>query len=72
MSLDHLEWRYLHGGEATHALSYSAAAIGRCGIGPDPLGAHPDWYGTGNQAEYERAAQLPRCRRCLQLLGATS
>ena len=29
------------------------------------------WLGTGSQAEYERAAALPLCKRCDRSLGVT-
>lgn len=62
------EWRYLRSGKRTHAL---VPPVGRecaeCGMGP---ALFDDWHGTGTQAEYERAASLPKCRRCLTAIGA--
>lgn len=62
------EWRYVERGQVKHALSFSAAAVAICGIGPRWFA--PDWFGTGSQTEYERLAELPACRRCLAR-GAT-
>lgn len=68
------EWRYLGTKQAyaRHALSRvggKLATIALCGV--SPLWYSPDgWFGTGSQAEYERRATLPACRRCLAL-GAT-
>lgn len=67
--VDRFEWRYLPGGNVTHALTYAAARVAVCGTGP--VWHAPDWYGTGSQTEYERAAGLPRCKRCVRI-GATS
>lgn len=64
---DHAEWRYLRRGQVVHALS-SHALLGEgaaCGVRPAFL---EGWLGTGLQREYERAAELPRCRRCLARL----
>lgn len=67
---DLYEWRYLTGGDVTHALrrrSRGLDVLSRCGREPrwfDPAG----WLGTGNQQEYERAAQLPKCRQCDKLI----
>lgn len=65
---DHAEWRYLHRGQVVHGLSshVSPREDAACGVRPTFL---EDWHGTGTQAEYERAAELPRCRRCLARLG---
>lgn len=61
------EWRYLPGGKVKHALSYPAAAVAICGTGPAWYAAVYGWYGTGTQTEYETAAALPRCRRCVRV-----
>lgn len=54
-------WRYLITGNVAHALSQGdSVAVAQCGIG----GWSSEWLGTGGQGEYERAALLPRCRRC--------
>ncbi len=64
--VDSHEWRYLPGGKVVHALSYAAARVATCGTGP--VWFAPDgWYGTGTQAEYEHAASLPQCKRCLRI-----
>lgn len=58
------EWRYLPHGLAVHALAFPAAAGAVCGVYTLPPS---NWRGTGSQAEYDRAAKLPCCRRCLRL-----
>lgn len=60
-----MNWRYLRQGKVRHALSYGTARMAQCGRGP---GLWDDWLGTGSQAEYERAAELPTCTRCLKAL----
>ena len=61
------EWRYVLRGQVKHALDYPAARIAACGVGP--VWYAPDWYGTGTQAEYERVAALPPCKRCVAKAG---
>ena len=66
-----VEWRYLSRGRVIHALSPDPTERepARCGVSPQWFS--PDgWLGTAAQAEYERAAQLPRCPRCVRLLTA--
>lgn len=58
------EWRYIEFGHVKHALRRSSDRAALCGTGPHWCA--PDWYGTGSQAEYERVAELPECRRCLR------
>lgn len=41
-----------------HPYVYVHAACGWSGV-------HEYWRGTGSQAEYDKAADLPECRRCL-------
>lgn len=65
---DGVIWRYLRHGRVLHALSagrYGHALFSRCGLRLK-LVSRPadDWFGTGNRAEHERAAGLPRCQRC--------
>lgn len=69
-----LEWRYLPGGKVAHAIARFCGELNQTAV----CGASPVWYlpsgawcGTGSQAEYERAAGLPRCRRCLAKLAST-
>lgn len=58
-----LRWRYLLTGNCTHALRQGdRVAVAECGVG----GWMSEWLGTGGQGEYERAATLPRCRRCVR------
>lgn len=62
-----IEWRYTHTGSVVHALTYlgsigALAHVAVCGMSPSWFN---DWLGSGDQDEYERAAQLPPCRRCL-------
>lgn len=58
-------WRYLNGCKVTHALrmdSMGLDTVAPCNV----EGWSSEWLGTGSQAEYETAATLPRCRKCLQ------
>lgn len=36
-----------------------------CGLAPLPWDG--GWYGTGSQAEYDRADSLPTCKRCQRI-----
>lgn len=69
-----LEWRYLPRGTVTHAFQRAPVgyASALCGVAPLWYEPRSDWYGTGSQVEYERAAALPKCRRCLRLLGGAT
>lgn len=60
-------WRYLPNGKRAHVLRLNSMSggldvVAACGIGAWPS----DWLGTGSQTEYEQAATLPRCRRCIR------
>lgn len=55
-------WRYLVTGKVAHALRPPIAGAAACGVD----GWSTEWLGTGSQDEYERAATLPRCLRCLR------
>lgn len=61
------ELLYLRRGRVAHCVlrngTYPDAV---CGVGPQ---WPSDWYGTGTQAEYERAERLPRCQRCQAKTG---
>lgn len=61
------EWRYLPHGRVTHAIAPWMDGVARCGVATAP----DEWRGTGTQDEYERAEQLPRCRRCVSILGGS-
>lgn len=64
---EHEAWLYLRNGRVSHAVRSSETQYAEawCGWGPQ----WPDtWRGTGDQREYERAAALPRCQRCLAFL----
>jgi hypothetical protein len=65
--VDRYEWRYLPDGSVTHALTSPQECVGECGVGP---WTYDQWRGTGSQVEYERAAELPKCRRCLARIEA--
>jgi hypothetical protein len=59
--------RYLAHGQRVHILGLIGVTVGEyspayCGIGPDWRG---EWFGTGTQNEYETAAELSVCARCL-------
>lgn len=57
-------WRYLATGKVVHALNRTHDRGAVCGVDAWPS----EWLGTGNQREYERADDLPLCRRCLRKL----
>jgi hypothetical protein len=62
------EWHYGHYGQATHARRRRDRGlddVAQCGYSP---GWFRSWLGTGNQAEYERATELPKCKNCLKLV----
>jgi len=59
---EHYVWRYLPRGDRLHALVNSRACAALCGLG---VWDSWSWRGTGTQAEYERAALLPRCSKCV-------
>lgn len=61
------EWRYLLNGKVSHGLSDPHSALARCGVGPWVSAAY-GWLGTGSQLEYEVAAALPKCQRCVTYL----
>ena len=65
MNLDHYEWRYMPTGHVKHALISGSHRCALCGTEPHGL----SWHGTGSQTEYERAAGLPRCKRCCREAG---
>jgi hypothetical protein len=62
------EWRYIPSRHASvvHALGGPMSPVAFCGVEVAPSS---EWRGTGSQAEYERAATLPRCSRCLALIN---
>lgn len=62
------EWLYIWGGKVVHAHSTFTGTrfIAECGAG-----AWRTWYGTGSQDEYDKAASLPKCKRCLPKVGAS-
>lgn len=61
------EWRYLRSGKVRHNV-YPGPIENQAGIGVSACRAHElpieEWYGTGSQTEYERAATMPTCKRC--------
>ncbi len=61
-----MEWRYLPNGRVVHALTGTSDAGAVCGVYALPAS---EWRGTGNQNEYEQAAALPKCRRCVARIG---
>lgn len=61
-------WRYLHPrATACHALLRVNATVAVCGTAPAWF-QPTKWLGTGSTEEYEHAAKLPDCRRCLRIL----
>lgn len=73
--IDRYEWRYLPGGAVTHALETPEDLAPQCASDSDIENrvawalARSSWRGTGSQSEYEHAAVLPRCKRCLRAIG---
>lgn len=66
------EWHYLEAGTVTHARQRRSGGLdyaARCGTAPVWWKDSSAWHGTGTQDEYERAAALPRCKRCVALTG---
>lgn len=51
---------YTYHGAVAHLLPHGRRTA-LCGRSPV---WHSDWYGTGSQAEYEKAAALPLCAYC--------
>jgi hypothetical protein len=73
-----MEWLYLRCGAVVHALDRTGVygldtSRAVCGL----TALHwlngdlyrRDWLGTGSQREYERAAALPKCERCVKILA---
>lgn len=66
------QWRYVPTGEELHALRTADnlcghSSVAECGRAQWTCWA---WHGTGSQNEYERAASLPKCPRCLAVIGS--
>lgn len=62
------EWMYLPLGKVSHALPAGESRFSaECGTYTWNY-----WYGTGNQIEYNKAAALPRCAKCLKRVGASA
>jgi hypothetical protein len=58
------EWRFTAGGSVVHALRKAGDSRALCGrYRPASL-----WMGTGSQDEYETAAALSSCEKCLVLI----
>lgn len=70
LSVHDIQWSYMSRGEVAHGRgfteSFGRANSARCGISPAWFD-YRGWLGAGTQAEYERAAALPRCKRCINL-----
>lgn len=65
------EWRYLERGTTTHAVGPAGnppRTFALCGVGPAWSAAY-GWFGTGTQTEYDRVEALPKCKRCLGIVG---
>lgn len=60
------EWRYVAGGTVAHALRRVGDASAMCGVTRLPASS---WHGTGSQDEYETAAALPGCEKCLAMIA---
>ena len=59
---DRYEWRFTVGGTVVHALVRSGDNRALCGVNRWPARF---WLGTGSQGEYETAARLPECGKCV-------
>lgn len=59
-------WRYLMTGNTVHALASSGDRVAVCGRA---CAWFDHWRGTGNQDEYEHAATLRECKRCVAKVG---
>lgn len=68
------EWRYTRYGLRAHALlgvtlsSADLVMVSVCGM----VRPYSDWHGIDNQAEFEMADRMPRCRTCLMIIGEES
>jgi hypothetical protein len=53
------EWMFIYGGRVSHALSTATGrpSAAECGV-------YGNWHGTGSQKERDKAAELPKCKRC--------
>lgn len=60
-----IEWFYIFNGKVKHAVR-NRRLIAQCGVSPAWFDA-AQWRGTGSQAESERLAELPACKRCVKL-----
>ncbi len=57
------EWLYLKNGKVAHAISTFNGRSFSAECGMYTFGF---WRGTGSQAEYDKAASLPKCKSCLK------
>ena len=58
---------YTRRGSRAHLSGPYATTGAMCDLSRD---RDEEWLGTGSQAEYDRAAKLPLCRRCKSIFGA--
>ena len=61
-------WLYLAKGKVlhAHALDRQYKITAECGVS-----TYTYWYGTGRQSEYDKAESLPKCAKCVKLVGAS-
>ncbi len=70
-SRESVTWRYLPRGRVRHAVGFCSTRVtghdrfAMCGLEP---WVDTTWLGTGSQAEYDRVAAMPECRRCADRL----
>lgn len=65
----HHEWRYIERGRSTHAtIDGRFGMVSLCGVTPPPW-SRKGWLGTRDGVEEVMAAVLPKCGRCVRLLG---
>lgn len=62
------KWLYLPKGNVAHAFMVGddVSWIAECGTS-----SFGYWHGTGSQDEYDKAAAMPRCKKCLPKVGAS-
>lgn len=62
-------WRYVTYGRVTHAFPDEPLMFSRALCGTQPSWYRGVWLGVDTQIERDRAASMPRCRRCANALA---
>lgn len=55
-------WRYKLGGTVLHEISAYFDRYSHCGV---TVMNFSDWRGTGTQDEYDKAAAMAKCQKCV-------